>query len=81
MDGQVFEVMRLALQAVLVVGAPVVLVLSLAGTLVSVLQAATLIHEPAVGYGVRVAALAVLIYFLYPAAAETLLRLAETAMR
>ena len=67
------------LRAVFVVGLPITLVVVLASTIVAALQSAMTVSEPALGYAIRVLALAALGYAFLPAVLETIATLARTA--
>jgi len=77
--GIFYEVVSQALRVLFLVGAPVIIILSLAGTLIAALQSATTIQEPALGYAVRMIALVALLYFFFPAASQSVLDLARLA--
>lgn len=79
--GEHMDVLVHGVRALLYIGVPVVVIVSLVGTIVSALQAATTIQEPALGYAARLVALVGLLYLLFPAFARTCIDLAELAFR
>ena len=54
---------------------PVVVAVAVAGTLISALQSATTMKDPASAYAVRLLALVATLYFLYPGFARSLTEL------
>lgn len=81
MSGDYIDVLVHGVRALFYIGVPVVVVVSLVGTIVGALQAATTIQEPALGYAARLVALVALLYLLFPAFARTCIDLAEFAFR
>ncbi len=79
-DG-LYEVLMEGVKALFLIGVPVVLAISIVGTIVAALQAATTITEPAIGYAARLAALIALLYFLFPAFSRTCTKLALLAFQ
>ena len=76
-----YEIVLEGIRALFLIGIPVLLAVSLVGTIVAALQAATTITEPAIGYAARVAALVVLLYFLFPAFSRICTKLALLAFQ
>lgn len=70
-----YQVMLEALRTLFLMGVPVVIALSIAGTILGALQSATSVHEPALAYGAKLLTLVVLLYFFLPHVAESLLSL------
>lgn len=81
MDPMVVDVMMEALRVLLLVAVPIAAALALAGTVVAVIEGATAIHEPALGYAIRLAALVAILYFLTPSIIGLLLRLTDLVYR
>lgn len=79
MSGAEYDVIVEGLRALFMIGLPTLIAISLIGTIVAALQAATTINEPSIGYAARVAALVALLYFLFPSFSRTCLNLAELA--
>lgn len=76
-----YEILQEAVRILFVVGFPLVALTALAGTLVSALMAVTTIQEPALSYAVRLAVVALLLYYLMPYAVRSLTSLGELALR
>lgn len=76
-----YDVLMAGIRALLYIGLPILIGITLVGTIISSLQAATTIQEPAIGYAARIVALVVLLYLLFPAFARTCTNLAELAFR
>ena len=70
-----------SLRLMIFFGGPVVLVLAVSGTIVSALQTAMAIQEPALGYAVRVFALLVVLYYILPGTFERFTRLMSLALQ
>ena len=70
-----------ALRVFFVLALPMVALVSLASTLVSALQGATAIPDPALGYAVRLLAAISVLYFFGPAAIHSLLALTEMVLK
>ena len=68
-----------ALRILFLQGLPIVIVLAVAGTIISALQSATAINEPALGYAVRLLALVAALYFILPATIKAILDLTQVA--
>jgi|GEM_PF-4035425 len=81
MDAWVQDVIFEALKALLLISVPVVAALAIVGTLLAALQSATAIQEPALSFGLKLLALAVVLYFLFPLAAQSLLTLCGMVYR
>jgi len=81
MYGAEYDVIVQGLRVLFLVGFPVVIVLSIAGTVISALQAATTIRDPALGYAVRLIALVLVLYMILPSSLQALSSLAEMAFR
>jgi type III secretory pathway component EscS len=80
-SGFEYDVLIAGLRALFYIGVPIILAVSLIGTIVGSFQAATTIQEPALGYAARILALIVVLYVLFPAFARTCTNLAELAFR
>lgn len=76
-----YDVFIQGLRTLFVIGAPIVLALSIAGIVSSSLQAATSINDPASGYGIRLLALVVVLYLLSGMITEQLLALGQLAFK
>lgn len=78
---RVDEVLSEGIRTLFILGVPVVLVVSLAGTLSSVIQTVTSIQDPSISYAVRLIALVSLIYFFAPMIQQHIIILAEMAFK
>lgn len=78
-SGAEYDLIFDALYYLFIVGFPIVLAASLAGTLAAALQTVTAIQEPALGYAVRLTAVVVVLYFFMPQIISGLLELAKAA--
>jgi type III secretory pathway component EscS len=78
-SGAEYDVIVQGIRALFFITVPILLAVSIIGTVVASIQAATTIQEPALGYTARVCALAVVLYLLFPAFARTCMNLAELA--
>ncbi len=76
-----YEMMQEAFRILFVIGFPLVVLTAIAGTLMSALMAATTIQEPALGYAIRLAAVAVVLYYMMPYAVRSVTTLGEMALR
>lgn len=81
LDPEIQELLLYALRIVFLLALPVVIVLSIAGTLVAAFQAATTLRESTVSYAIKLFALLALLYFTYPAFSRSLLSLAEMSWK
>ena len=75
------DLLILSIRTLILVVAPIVVVVSLAGTLVSALQSVTSVHEPAISFAVRLAALVATLYVLFPFISQSILTLAQAVFR
>lgn len=81
MNAAIYDTILQALRAFYVVGLPVVVVLTVAGALAALLQTALGVQEQTVSYAVRLVAFVVLLYAFLPVAAQTVMSVAELALR
>lgn len=75
MDPQVQDITLEALKVLLLLATPVIVALTVIGTLIAAMQTAASLHEPALGYGFKLLALAAVLYFIFPMAAQSLVAL------
>lgn len=78
-DPHMYDLVLQAMRALFLLCLPIVVCVSIAGTIMSLFQSATSIQELASGYGTRLLALIVALYFFLPSFARTLVALAEQA--
>ena len=76
-----YDLVYAALRTLFLSALPVVVAVSLAGTLAAALQSATAIHDPALGYAARLLALLVVLYLVLPSSIDALVSLAQLAFR
>lgn len=76
-----YTILMEGLKVLIMAGLPIVVVLALAGTLVSALQSATGISDPALGFGVRILSLVLVLYFMLPSVLRSLMTLTEMIYR
>ena len=81
LDPVIYEVLEEGIRALFIICLPIVAALSFSGVLVAALQSATSIHEPALGYGVRLVTLIALLYFFFPVISGYIIRLSELVYR
>jgi len=74
-----YDIVYLGLQALFLLAVPVVVAVSLAGTIAAVLQSATSIQDPALGYTARLLALLLVLYLVLPSTVDIIISLARTA--
>jgi type III secretory pathway component EscS len=67
-----YEAFILGVRVLFLLAVPLVVAVAIAGTVISALQSATTIKDPAGAYAVRLVALVVTIYLMYPAFARSL---------
>lgn len=79
--GMLSELISQALTALFLFIVPVVVASSVVGTIVAALQGASSMYDSAVNYAARLLAVSATIYFLFPAMARSVVRLAEAALR
>ena len=75
------DIFQAALKTIFMISLPVILVSAVAGTIVSALQSATGLSEPAASYAVRVAAVVVTLYLMFPLFAQSLVALTDSVLR
>jgi len=78
-DAVTAELLVEALRILFLLAVPVVIVTALAGTIISALQSATTIDEPALSYAIRLLAVIILFYFMFPVFSRSLVILSELA--
>jgi len=76
-----YEIISQTLEVLFLCALPVVAALTVSSLLVSALQTAMSVHEPAAGYAVRLVALVISLYYTLPAISRSLVTLAETAFK
>lgn len=69
------------LRTLFLLAVPILVVVSLAGTIISIFQSATNMPEPALGYAARILALVAVLYFMLPSFSRSLIELAQLAWR
>ena len=69
-----------SLRVLFLIGVPVLAVAVLSGLVVAVLQSATAIYEPALGYSVRVLSVGAVVYIMAPTILSELKRLFQIAV-
>jgi len=75
------EFLILALRTLFVLVVPLVVIASVAGTLVSAIQSATTVQDPATAYVVRMVAVVLALYLLFPLFSQSFLTLLNAALR
>lgn len=75
------EFLVLALRTLLLLVVPLLLIVAIAGTLVSALQSVTTVHDPATSYVVRLLALVLALYLFFPLFSQSFLTLVTAALR
>ncbi|NLF25382.1 MAG: hypothetical protein GX589_06955 [Deltaproteobacteria bacterium] len=76
-----YDLVYAALRTLFLSALPVIVAVSLAGTLIAALQSATAINDPAVGYAARLLALLVALYLAVPPSVDAIVSLAQLAFR
>lgn len=79
MDPIIFDAIIEALRVLFLLSAPLVAAVAFGGLIASILQASMAINEPALNYGVKLLVFLLVLYFLFPTIAQSLLSLAERA--
>ena len=77
----VYDVILEAFKALFLLGVPVVIAATVAGTLVGAIQGVTGIHDAAIGYTVKLIAVAGTIYILWPGVTRAVTDLMALALR
>ena len=67
-----YESFVLGVRVLFLLAVPVVMAVAVAGTIISALQSATTIKDPAGAYAMRLIALVITIYLMYPAFSRSL---------
>ncbi|MCO6431227.1 MAG: flagellar biosynthetic protein FliQ [Deltaproteobacteria bacterium] len=81
MPPEVHDVLLQSLRALYIVGLPLLLIVTVSGLLASAIQAAFGFQEAAVGFAVKLISLIVVLYMIVPAAAESVVAVAQLAFR
>ena len=72
MNDQIYDAFLMALRTLYLVAAPALLVIFVAGSLASILQAAISVQEATMNYAVRLIAFVLLAYLILPAAIQSI---------
>ena len=80
-DPLLYDAIVEGLRILFLLAVPVVVALSLTGTVVSALQAVTSINEPALGYGLKLLALVVVLYVMLPSVTQSLVSFSQLVFR
>jgi type III secretory pathway component EscS len=80
-QASVSELISQALTSLFLFIIPVVVASSVTGTIVAALQGAGSMYDSAINYAARLIAVSATVYFLFPAMARSVIRLAEAALR
>ncbi len=75
------ELLILALQTVLLLVVPPVVIVSLAGTLMGAIQAATTVQDVASAYAVRLLATVLTLYLFFPLFSRSFMTLLEASLK
>ncbi len=70
-----------AIRTLVLLGLPLVLACVVGGSLMGIIQSATSIHEPVLGYAARLGAVALVFYLMLPSFTQSVLSLAERVFR
>ena len=79
--GEIYSVMIEGVRALFLIVVPITVAITLAGALAGVLQASTRITDVAIGYAMRLAAAAIVLYLFFPAFSRSVMNLAELAFQ
>lgn len=80
MSDPVYDLAIQGIRTLFLLGLPIVVAAAVAGTLISLLQSALSIPDPALAYAARLAAVLVTLYFLMPSLVRSLVALAELSL-
>lgn len=64
-SGVEYQLLVEAIRALFVIGLPIIVAASIAGTVVAALQSATTLFDPALSYSIRLLAVSAIVYFMF----------------